>query len=1624
MIAMGRLLKLSPFCPGTNYFLATLLLTVLTNHFSFAQQSRSACYDSQGRPQRCIAEFVNAAYEVKIESTNTCGYDRTLFCLQTGVTGATKSCDECVASDPNLRHPPRYMTDYNSDQNTTWWQSETMYENIQYPHSVNLTLPLGKSFEVTYVRLKFHTSRPESFAIYKKTVIDGEWIPWQYYSGSCQSVYNQENRGVIVVGDETKPICTDEFSDISPLTGGNVAFSTLEGRPSAYDFDNSLVLQEWVTATDILVTLNRLNTFGDEVFRDPNVLRSYYYAISDFAVGGRCKCNGHASECVRSTGDNGDFKVVCRCEHNTAGPDCNECLPFYNDVPWKVATATNAHECQACDCNGLSNRCYFNEDLFERTGHGGYCVECRLNTAGPNCERCRDDYYRTSPTDFCQPCHCNATGSVTTQCDETGRCICKPGVTGEKCVHCMPDFYDFSVTGCRPCACTIGGSLNNDPRCRPDTGICTCKVNVEGLNCDKCKPGYFNLREDNEFGCSACFCYGHASVCTSASGFTPNFLEYTFDSGAEGWTVEDSRGDDQALSWIDLTKSIRAQAPDLYPYYFIAPDEMLGNQRFSYGQELSFTFRVDNDDDEIHLYEDLIIQGAGYSVTLPLTAQGNPQPSTVIQEYKYRLHQDPSYGWRPTLSAFEMQRMLTELTAIKIRATYQDRGVGFLDNVKLATAGSSSGFDEVDWVELCQCPDGYVGQFCEDCAAGYRRENPNSGAFSRCIPCECNGHSSACDVLTGACLCEHNTQGDNCEQCKSGYYGNARQGTEDDCTKCPCPNNGECLQIPDGEVVCTNCDSGYTGTRCEMCADGYYGDPLGDFGSPQPCRECLCNGNIDSNAVANCDGLTGECLKCIYNTAGYYCQDCLPGYYGDAISEPKGQCKPCDCYLPGSRGAACHPVDGQCDCQPYVRGRNCSECRPGYWNIDSGTGCIECNCNYMGSLNGECEISTGNCICQPGVTGEKCDRCLPHYYGFSQDGCSACNCDPQGSLSLQCDDFGQCLCKDGVIGEKCDMCSENRYNLALGCIACPACYDLVQDKVDEHRKKLNELRDLIDNIGSNPEAINDEDFEKRLKEVNDTINQLLKEAKMAAGNDTTLLEHLDDIKDSIDGLQDQLQKIGSNVDMAQESTDSAKDDIGNAEDAIKRAQDTLAEAERYLNEKGQEALDKAADAAKDLGSQSEKMTKLAKKAKEAAEQQTEEAMEIDGTANEALDTSKEALKLAQDALDKQDDISDKIDMLKDKYDDIEALAQEAMAVAMEAQERANELLKEATTILADANSPLPTIDVGPLKGNASDIIRGANRIKAEADQLIADNRDLLKEVEMESQEAKDLLQDGLAAQQEADLLLARVDAAEAIAQAAINQGDKTVKEARDMLDTLRGFNDLVEESKGAAEDALDRIPEIERLIREANDTANEANDAIEGAEADAIQARDIANEAETTAVEASEGAGQVKEDAEETLDDATGLSDEAMQLMMDVDDTEQELDELDKQADNDAALAQEALMKANEARRNAQEASDTVQSALSDVNDLLNELAHLEPIDLERLNELEGQLADTNDTLQDADLDNKLEDLKAARDQQKQWIMDYEDALVDLRAAVQNIRDINDSLPDQCYREETLENPP
>lgn len=177
-----------------------------------------------------------------MEATNTCGEeDEIEVCQQTGYSHK-KSCEMCRRDD----HSAASLTDLHDPHQPTWWQSETMFEGVQSNH-VNLTLNLGKSYDITYIRIVFYSPRPESFSIYKRITPNGHWVPYQHYSATCRQTYNlPDSHSSVVIkkgDDEARALCTSEYSDISPLRDGNIAFSTLESRPSAIEFDNSIELQ-------------------------------------------------------------------------------------------------------------------------------------------------------------------------------------------------------------------------------------------------------------------------------------------------------------------------------------------------------------------------------------------------------------------------------------------------------------------------------------------------------------------------------------------------------------------------------------------------------------------------------------------------------------------------------------------------------------------------------------------------------------------------------------------------------------------------------------------------------------------------------------------------------------------------------------------------------------------------------------------------------------------------------------------------------------------------------------------------------------------------------------------------------------------------------------------------------------------------------------------------------------------------------------------------------------------------------------------------------------------------------------------------------------------------------------
>ncbi|NXG78682.1 LAMC2 protein, partial [Baryphthengus martii] len=570
-----------------------------------------------------------------------------------------------------------------------------------------------------------------------------------------------------------------------------------------------------------------------------------------------------------------------------------------------------------CDCNGMSRRCIFDWHLLRETGNGYRCLGCLGNTEGAHCERCKEGFFRQWDEDCCLPCRCHPLGSLSPQCDSDGRCSCKPGVMGMKCDRCQPGFESLAEAGCRrsgqslQCECDPAGSTGG---CL--SGRCVCKESTTGERCERCKRNFYNLDSRNPAGCSPCFCYGHSATCVSADNHSIYNITSTFQQGAEGWRGIHESGSPAQLQWSPRHQDAFIAARRSEPIYFVAPVKFLGNQQLSYGQILSFDYRLDRGGRHPSPH-DVVLEGDGLRVTAPFLPQGKVLPCGVSHTYMFRLDEHPSSKWSPRLNHFEYRRLLGNLTALWIRATFGEYSTGYIDNITLVSAQPVPGVP-APWVERCECPAGYQGQFCERCAPGYRRDAPALGPFSTCVPCSCQG-GGICDPDTGECYSGDENVG-NIFNCPFGFYRDPRQ--PHGCRACPCGNGQGCSVVPGSEeVICDHCPPGTAGTNCEYCADGYFGDPA----ASRPCQPCQCNGNVEPNAVGNCDRRTGECLKCIYNTAGFYCDRCKDGFFGNALApDPADKCRACACDSAGAEPLKCGS-DGSCICKPGFEGPNCEE---------------------------------------------------------------------------------------------------------------------------------------------------------------------------------------------------------------------------------------------------------------------------------------------------------------------------------------------------------------------------------------------------------------------------------------------------------------------------------------------------------------------------------------------------------------------------------------------------------------------------------------------------------------------------------------------------------------------------
>ncbi|XP_054475687.1 LOW QUALITY PROTEIN: laminin subunit beta-4 [Anoplopoma fimbria] len=367
----------------------------------------------------------------------------------------------------------------------------------------------------------------------------------------------------------------------------------------------------------------------------------------------------------------------------------------------------------------------------------------------------------------------------------------------------------------------------------------------------------------------------------------------------------------------------------------------------------------------------------------------------------------------------------------------------------------------------CVCRSEVTGQRCDRCQTAF-------WGFPSCQPCQCNKLSEVCDEQTGECLsCREHATGPMCERCVEGYYGNPVSSQP-----CALPVSRSskqwtifatsCQHDPQSLSLTCNCREGHTGPRCDRCSPGFYGD-LGLPGAS--CEECPCNNNINPGDPNACDRLTGECQRCLYNTMGPRCQDCKPGYYGNALDQ---DCKECSCDRRGTEVTQCplgspcfcNSRTGQCPCRTGVVGLLCDQCVDGYWNLHGASGCQACSCDSVNSFSNICNKVTGQCPCRPEFGGRQCDECGENHFGNPDLQCISCDCNVEGTERPSCDpETGECICRVGVTGIFCDECAHGYHSVFPACEECHPCTALWSRDVTDVKRAALMMRTFIPHHG-------------------------------------------------------------------------------------------------------------------------------------------------------------------------------------------------------------------------------------------------------------------------------------------------------------------------------------------------------------------------------------------------------------------------------------------------------------------------------------------------------------------------------------------------------------------------------
>ncbi|XP_053908557.1 LOW QUALITY PROTEIN: multiple epidermal growth factor-like domains protein 8 [Cuculus canorus] len=281
------------------------------------------------------------------------------------------------------------------------------------------------------------------------------------------------------------------------------------------------------------------------------------------------------------------------------------------------------------------------------------------------------------------------------------------------------------------------------------------------------------------------------------------------------------------------------------------------------------------------------------------------------------------------------------------------------------------------------------------------------------IDCGCNFHSTCEHHGPGVCdSCQDWTEGERCERCRAGSFGDAR--APGGCQPCQChghsrPERGHCHRDT-GHCFCR---PPAEGPHCERCAPGHIGDPRNGGLCYRACGGRHLVANLSSSLALSTrggPGAGGSLSYCLWVlSVGGGPEPCPPGQPCPPISltlqpDPHGPCTHSFAYAFDGAPALLH--GGAIEGDPALLGAFCGGGRPRPLRLRATSGLLVLyvEANGTGGTGLNASVGVGDCGEEPGGPG-----CPPECPG----GC-------RGPTQGECDQsLGQCRCWGGFLGPDC-----------------------------------------------------------------------------------------------------------------------------------------------------------------------------------------------------------------------------------------------------------------------------------------------------------------------------------------------------------------------------------------------------------------------------------------------------------------------------------------------------------------------------------------------------------------------------------------------------------------------------